>query len=106
MSPFTGQLNRVGYLVWNVCVVGGGVATALLINSVTDPRLADTYLAPLRVVLMIVFTALALLLTVRRLQNVGLSGWLAIPIAVVPFLGMLFWLALFFIPSKTKPAID
>lgn len=99
MNPFTGQLDRIGFFVWTVLLIVVGAGSAILLNSV-DPDREGAYWVISRVAYIAVLIPLSLLVSARRLQNAGLSGWFAIPIALVPFLGALFWLALFVIPPK------
>jgi uncharacterized membrane protein YhaH (DUF805 family) len=100
MNPFTGILTRSGFLLWSAGLVAGVVVFASLIDSASTTH-EGVYWLPLRILFAVIFLPLTFLVAIRRLQNAGISVWLSLALPV-PFFGFLLWLALFFIPPKSK----
>lgn len=92
MNPFTGTIDRKGYIIWNV---GFTVIYYILLLALKS--------APVVIVLSIIALPLGILLTVRRLQNAGLNMLLLL-ILLVPFVNFALLIALFFIPPKSVVA--
>lgn len=100
MNPFIGSLNRVGFLIWNILLFAWVIGFGLLIDA-TKSQHVGVYWLSLRIIWGLVLVVISILVFFRRLQNTGLSLWLAI-IAIIPFVSSIFWLALFFIPPKQQ----
>src|SRR5258708_841384 len=98
MNPFTGTLNRLGYLVWTLIPWAILISAGILIDA-TKHAHQGTYWLGFRVFIIVVFVSLYFYATIRRLENAGLSPFLAI-LAIVPVVGFTFWLALLFIAPK------
>jgi uncharacterized membrane protein YhaH (DUF805 family) len=100
MDTSVGSLDRRGYLIWNSILV----LIAILFGSVIDATKAHhagAYWTALRVAFSVLFVVVFVVAVVRRLNNAGLNMWLVL-VSLVPIVGQLFWLALFFVPPKKK----
>jgi uncharacterized membrane protein YhaH (DUF805 family) len=104
MNPFTGSLNRVGYLVWSILLILWVIGFGVLIDA-TKAQHVGVYWLGFRILWMLVLIALSLLVPMRRIQNAGLSLWLVL-VMIVPFASMIFWFALFFIPPGNHEVIS
>ena len=98
MNPFSGSLNRIGFLVWSILLIAWVISFGVMIDA-TKAHHGGAYWLPFRIGWGIVFAIVSLLVLVRRLQNAGLSGWLVI-LWLVPVFGNFLWLVLFFLPPK------
>jgi uncharacterized membrane protein YhaH (DUF805 family) len=98
MNPFTGTLDRIGFLIWSLICL----AIVFQLGLTIDMTKADhegMYWLPYRIIIGSVGVVLSSLIIVRRLQNAGLSSWLAI-IGLIPVFGTAFWVAMLFVPPK------
>jgi uncharacterized membrane protein YhaH (DUF805 family) len=102
MNPFTGSLNRLGFLIWSLIPWVFMIANAIVIE-VTKKDHQGNYWLGYRVLVVSIFIGVSLFATVRRLENAGLNKWLAL-LSIVPFVGLVFWVALLFIPPKRHKA--
>ena len=102
---FEGRSSLVEAWVFHFCVVAAAVVLAIG-NSVAlqaAPIDAVNYLFLGLFGLLIVATALPYAsLCVRRLHDLGLSGWWALAV-LVPFLGSLLIIPVFLIPGTREP---
>jgi uncharacterized membrane protein YhaH (DUF805 family) len=98
MNPFTKDLSRLGFLLWSILLIIYVVGFGVLIDR-TKAHHVGVYWLPLRVVWGVILIVISLLVVYRRLQNAGLSRWLIL-VSLIPYIGELLWLALFFIPPK------
>jgi hypothetical protein len=95
VNPFTGGLNRKGYLVWNIAITVVYYGIHFSFNS--DSALIIYYIAA---------AILGLLLVIRRLQNTGLNMLLLLAL-LLPFANIALVVALFFIPpSHSAPGVS
>jgi uncharacterized membrane protein YhaH (DUF805 family) len=100
MNTAVGSLDRRGYLVWNSILV----LVAIFFGSIIDATKAHhtgVYWTLLRIVFSVLFVLVFVIAVVRRLNNVGWNVWLVL-VSLVPIVGQLFWLTLFFVPPKKK----
>jgi uncharacterized membrane protein YhaH (DUF805 family) len=96
MNPFTGSINRQGFLLWNALFFFWVLGFGLLIDA-TKAHHSGVYWLPFRLGWFLILAIVSILVLIRRLQNAGLSLWLAL-LELLPFIGLIFWIALFFIP--------
>ena len=107
--------NRQYYLAYHMALIAIGVAAMVvyaLIGYVLpqaigiDVDLSDLenmlWFEVLGWIVSIVMTILGLAVLAQRCHDIGWPGWLAL-IVLVPYLGVAFWLALFFIPGTRGP---
>jgi uncharacterized membrane protein YhaH (DUF805 family) len=92
MNPFSGSINRKGYLVWNI-------ALSLIFYLIRFSLHSKSALTIYYVFALIIGT----LLIVRRLQSTGLNMWLLLCL-LLPIANLIFLIALFFIPPRSNTA--
>ncbi|MBI4033897.1 DUF805 domain-containing protein [Candidatus Saccharibacteria bacterium] len=102
MNPFRNSLDRSGFLLWSVMDLAL-LALGGLVIDLTKNTWSDGQLLAFKVIYFIPWFVLGALIVMRRLQNAGLSLWLSL-LWLIPVVGFLFWLALFFIPPKHHEA--
>jgi ABC-type uncharacterized transport system permease subunit len=88
MNPFTGSIDRKTFLVWNIALSLIYYAVRVGFNSTS-----------VLIVFSIISLLLAVLLTIRRMQNTGLNMWLLLAV-FLPVADIVLLIALFFIPPK------
>lgn len=105
-----GRRNRKSFFLYHfLCLCGfaiigflGGITIALPpIMSGSTMSTADGPLIAFAVVMMLallVYTVSSLFVGAQRCRDFGWTGW-AILLTAIPYLGAIFWLALFFIPG-------
>jgi uncharacterized membrane protein YhaH (DUF805 family) len=97
MNPFTGSLNRLGFLAWSLPLPILYVVP--LLGAMSDTPIVGVENIVLWLML-IVGLVLTLLILVRRLQDVGFTKWyLAVALLISIPLEYIVWLILFFVPS-------
>ena len=91
---FSGTMNRMNYLVINIAlgVTLGSLMIALELLILSTPLL----LLALAIILAIV--VMGVVATIQRIRDTGLTMW-TLPLAFVPYIGFVFGIALFFIPT-------
>jgi uncharacterized membrane protein YhaH (DUF805 family) len=100
MNPFRGELGRKGYLLWSALAWAFIIANGVIIDMTKSTHIGDYWLG-YRVVVVVIFLAIMLLASFRRAQNTKYNPWCALLI-LVPYIDVLVWLALLFIPSKHR----
>jgi hypothetical protein len=100
MDPFSGTLHRAGFLLWSVVLIAWVISFGLIIDS-TKAHHIGAYWLPERIIWAMIFLYFFVLVSLRRIQNAGLSNWSVI-LALLPYAGFIFWFVLFFIPTKVK----
>lgn len=98
MNPFTGSLNRVGFLVWNLPLL-------FLYGIPLLGAMSDTPITGMGNILLWTMLIAGILLTaliiLRRLQDIGFTKWsLALAFLISIPLGYIAWPVLLFVPSK------
>ena len=102
MNPFTGSLNRLGFVLWNVVAI-----LPLLIFSISlDSSRSNIgpYGLPISILFMIFLAAVVTLAVIKRNQNAGLNSWYVLLI-LIPYINALYWVILLFLPPKEKVPI-
>lgn len=96
MNPFTGKLNRIGFLIWSILLVPIFSFTALLSLGASlseEPGSSDLFL-----VIAVAGFILYMVVVMRRLQDTGLSLFLMILFVFMPITSVI----LFFLPSRSQ----
>lgn len=111
LPPFFDPRRRAGrqpYFAFHLAMVG--ILLLLVTFALAGPSLdispdallASPLLEPVGWIVSGLFTILGLLIAARRCHDIGWNGWASLLI-MLPFLGTVFWLALFFIPGTRGP---
>jgi uncharacterized membrane protein YhaH (DUF805 family) len=99
MNPFSGSLNRLGFLLWSLLFLAIVLGFGASIDATKSQHVGEYWL-PYRILFVIVFVSLSILIFWRRIQNAGLSYWFMI-LWFIPLVCDIFWISLFFIPPAT-----
>jgi uncharacterized membrane protein YhaH (DUF805 family) len=99
MNPFKGELSQRGYFLWTLLdwlfiVIAGG-----LVVDLTKKNHQGNYWLGYRIAVATIFLAIFLLVSFRRAQNTKYHPLWSLLI-LIPYIDVLVWLALIFIPSK------
>jgi uncharacterized membrane protein YhaH (DUF805 family) len=100
MNKSVGSFNRQQYLIWNALIV----LVTFIFGYVIDPvnsNHTSAFWTVVRVIFIVLFVLFLFVSVARRINNVGWDVWWSLVI-LLPIAGLLFWLALFFIPPKPK----
>ena len=100
MNPFAGTLNRLGFLLWSIVLIAWVLGFGLMIDA-TKSHHVGAYWLPERIIWGVILLYFFVLVSLKRIQNAGLSSWLII-LSLLPYVGFVFWFVLFFIPPKLK----
>jgi uncharacterized membrane protein YhaH (DUF805 family) len=94
-----GRLGRVNFAAWSalIALVAGFAATSLL------PKLGLVMGSPLAsLIISVGYLAATLKVSVKRLQDIGWSGWLIL-LSMIPVVGYVIGLLLLFMPGTRGP---
>jgi uncharacterized membrane protein YhaH (DUF805 family) len=100
MNPFAGTLNRLGFLFWSILLIAWVIGFGLLIDATKAHHIGVYWLSE-RIIWGIILIFFSILVSVRRIQNAGLSNWFIV-LSLIPYLGFVFWFILFLLPPKSK----
>jgi uncharacterized membrane protein YhaH (DUF805 family) len=102
MNPFKGNLDRIGYLLWNIVCLLIITAYGATID-ITHGNHKGAFWLAYRIVFVLIYASLSFLIYFKRIRSAGLNDWLML-LWFVPILGGILGLVLFFVPpyDETK----
>lgn len=100
MNPFREKLNRKSYALWSIVDLIFLITAGLIIDATKNTNNAELGYS-LGVAMVVGSAIVGIFAIVRRLQDVGHSGWWGL-MSLIPFVGLILWIALFFLPSNKQ----
>jgi uncharacterized membrane protein YhaH (DUF805 family) len=104
MNFLAHSLNRKSFLIWTgvYILLVVGILLAVISDALVIGEGTGTAGEVIAYVLFGIFAITGFVIFIRRIENTGLPIWLSL-VYVVPFVGAILWILLFFIPSKNIP---